>query len=72
MFQGFQRIIVFEAYARKGLDKVGFFNKTYIGQGLATGQFNDPVFKEMVPKFDSLYEPFIFAKSKFSSPTEIY
>lgn len=46
------------------LDKLGFFNKTYTGEGLTTEQFNETVLKELVSKFDGLYEPSIFANKQ--------
>lgn len=48
----------------KELDKLGFFNKTYTGEGLTTEQFNETVLKELVTKFDGLYEPSIFANKQ--------
>lgn len=46
------------------LDKLGFFNKTYAGQGLTTDQFNETVYNEIVSKFEGLYEPSIFANKQ--------
>lgn len=48
----------------KDLDKLGFFNKTYTGEGLTTEQFNETVLKELVSKFEGLYEPSIFANKQ--------
>lgn len=48
----------------KDLDRLGFFNKTYTGQGLTTEQFNAAVLKEVTSKFEGLYEPSIFANKQ--------
>lgn len=42
------------------LNKLGFFNKVYTGQGLTPEQFNEEVFKEVSGKLAGLYEPSIF------------
>lgn len=46
------------------MNRLGFFNKTFTGEGLTTEQFNEEVYKDLSYKFEGLYEPSIFANKQ--------
>lgn len=48
----------------KDLDKLGFFNTTYNGEGLTTEEFNAKVLNDVQTKLEGLYEPSIFANKQ--------
>lgn len=59
-----EALLLSQPIAGKDLDKLGFFNTTYTGEGLTTEEFNAKVLNDVQTKLEGLYEPSIFANKQ--------
>lgn len=59
-----EALLMSKAIPGRELNRLGFFNKTYTGQGLSTEEFNEAVHKEVLDQVEGLYEPSILANKQ--------